>query len=148
MPSALSTSAILFFGRHENHMRYVFDSFSTHTSKQVPSFPPNTGEAGFLTQPDAVVAAGGFGSASALVACTATIASTRTHANLLETNKANGIVMGNIRKIGDELDWHMVKPLSMVYFANSSTGDLGTDRNLQRPVLTPPKVADSRPSFR
>src|SRR6266571_5463765 len=34
-PSVLSTSASDFFGRHENHMRYVFPSLSTVTSKQV-----------------------------------------------------------------------------------------------------------------
>src|SRR6266436_2555102 len=50
-PSVLSTSASDFFGRHENHMRYVFPSLSTATSKQVPSFPPRTGLPPDFTQP-------------------------------------------------------------------------------------------------
>src|SRR4051794_25383212 len=57
MPSRLSTRAMLFLGRQENHMRYLSPSLRTETSKQVPRSPPRTGFLGDFTQPafDSVV---------------------------------------------------------------------------------------------
>src|ERR1035438_1769740 len=59
MPSLLSTKAMLFFGRHENHIRYVSPSLRTEMSKQVPRSPPRTGFLVYFTQP-AVVSVGGW----------------------------------------------------------------------------------------
>src|SRR6516165_5907657 len=56
MPSLLSTSAMLFLGRQENHIRKVSPSLRTPMSKQVPRLPPRTGFFGCFTQP-AVVSA-------------------------------------------------------------------------------------------
>ena len=54
MPSLLSTRAMLFFGRQENHIRYVSPSLRTETSKQVPRSPPSTGLFGDFAQPAVV----------------------------------------------------------------------------------------------
>ena len=53
MPSLLSTRAMLFFGRQENHMRYVSPSRSTEMSKHVPRSPPRTGLLRYFRQPAA-----------------------------------------------------------------------------------------------
>src|SRR5579862_4053181 len=54
MPSGLSTRAMLFWGRHETHIRYFSPSFRTEISKHVPYFPPKTGLPSNLLQPPAV----------------------------------------------------------------------------------------------
>src|SRR5882762_11750276 len=45
---------MLFFGRHENHIRKRPFSLRTAASKQVPRSPPNTGFAAYFCQPPAV----------------------------------------------------------------------------------------------
>jgi hypothetical protein len=50
-PSGLSTRAMLFLGRHENHIRYLTSSLRTDTAKHVPRLPPSTGLRECLTHP-------------------------------------------------------------------------------------------------
>ncbi len=41
---------MLFLGRHDAHIRYLFPSFRTETSKTVPSLPPMTGFPSYFVQ--------------------------------------------------------------------------------------------------
>src|SRR6516165_5887759 len=54
MPSLLSTRAILAFGRHETHIRYLPPSLSKQTSKQVPYWPPSTGLPAYFFHPPGI----------------------------------------------------------------------------------------------
>jgi hypothetical protein len=51
IPSLLSVSAMLLFGRHDSHIRYKSCSRKTQMSKQVPYCPPRTGLPPYLIHP-------------------------------------------------------------------------------------------------